>query len=104
MPVKRKYNTKGTKDFIVLAGIFFFLCLWAIKDAWYPSPKVLKDHPRRVEVAFPVDGTIKEFNVVVGDSIMSPKDGHEPTLLGSLNDVSIREEFNEKKEAYVELQ
>ena len=100
---KRRYNVKGIKDFIVLAGIFFFLCLWAVKDAWYPSPKVLKDHPRRVEVSFPVDGTVKEFTVKVDDHVVPPKDGREPTLLGMLNDASMQKEFEEKKAAYVAL-
>jgi multidrug efflux pump subunit AcrA (membrane-fusion protein) len=92
------------KDFIVLAGIFFFLCLWAVRDAWFPTPKVLRDHPQRVEVSFPVDGTIKLFHVAVGDSIASPKDGHEPTLLASLNDLVLQEQFDKKKAEYVALE
>ena len=103
MSARRRYNVKGTKDFIVLAGICFFLCLWAIKDAWYPSPKRLADHPQRVEVSFSVDGTIKEFHVGVGDPIVTPKDGHEPTLLVSLNDLALQKEFDTKKASYVEL-
>ena len=99
---KRKYNVKGIKDFIVLAGIFFFLCLWAIKDAWFPSEGVIKKHPQRVEVAFPVDGMIAEYHVKIGDPVVPPKDGQEPTLLASLNDVKLRETFEEKKKAYTE--
>jgi multidrug resistance efflux pump len=102
MAAKRKYNVKGIKDFIVLAGIFFFLGLWAVKDAWFPSPGVLEKHPQRVEIAFPVDGMIFEFNVVEGDSVATPKDDHEPTLLASLNDVKLQEQFDEKKQAYTE--
>ena len=100
---KRNYKVKGSKDFIVLAGISFFLCLWAVKDGWYPSPKRLKDHPKTVEVAFPVDGSVKEFHVAVGDPVNSPKDGHEPTLLASLSDAAVKKIFDTKKEAYVAL-
>ena len=101
---KRKYNVKGIKDFIVLAGIFFLLCLWAIKDAWFPSQGVLDKHPIRVEVAFPIDGMIKEFNVAVGDSVLPPKEGKESTLLASLNDVTLQEKFETKKAAYKNAQ
>ena len=100
---RRKYNVKGMKDFIVLAGIFFFLCLWAVRDAWFPTPKVLRDHPQRVEVSFPVDGTVKAFHVAVGDPVVSPKDGHEPTLLASLNDLVLQEQFDRKKAEYVAM-
>lgn len=100
----RRYNVKGIKDFIVLAGIFFFLCIWAVKDAWYPSAKVLKDHPRLVEVSFPVAGMIKEFNVMVGDSVSPPKEEHEATVLASLSDARLNKKFEELKAAYVDLQ
>jgi multidrug resistance efflux pump len=69
MASKRKYNIKGTKDFLVLAGIFFFLGLWAVKDAWYPSPGVLKKHPAEVVASFDTAGTVGQLHVAVGDSI-----------------------------------
>ncbi|MEN7972286.1 MAG: hypothetical protein ABFR47_00475 [Verrucomicrobiota bacterium] len=103
MPAKRRYNVKGTKDFLVLAGIFFFLCLWAVKDAWFPSEGVLGKHPKSVEVSFAEGGVIKEFHVSVGDSISTPKDGHEPTLLATLNDSALKRKFNSRKEAYAAL-
>ena len=70
MPAKRRYNVKGTNDFLVLAGIFFFLCLWAVKDAWYPSDKVLKKHPVEVTEAFEEAGSVDKVNVKVGDRII----------------------------------
>ncbi len=69
MPVKRDYKVKGTKDFLVLAGIFFFLGLWAIKDAWYPSPKMLEKHPREVSLSFSIPGAIAKLYVAPGDTI-----------------------------------
>ena len=100
MPAKRNYTVKGTKDFLVMALICFFLCLWASKDAWFPSSKVREKHPRRVEVAFSVDGAIKEFHVAEGDHVVSPKDGNEPTLLASLIGATWQKEFDAKKADY----
>ncbi|MEI6892836.1 MAG: hypothetical protein V5783_11755 [Pontiella sp.] len=69
MPAKRKYNIKGTNDFLVVGVIFFFLCLWAIKDAWYPSDNVLKKHPLEVIASFETAGAVDQIFVEVGDSI-----------------------------------
>lgn len=96
MPIKRKYNVKGTKDFIVLAGIFFFLCLWSIKDAWYPAPKVVEKHPREISVSFNTAGTIGQLYVKEGDSI------GEQQLLAELRQVTMREEFEQAKKDYTE--
>lgn len=96
MPIKRKYNVKGTKDFIVLAGIFFFLCLWSVKDAWYPAPKVLERHPLEVAVAFNTDGVIDRFHVAEGDTI------GENQLLAELLQVKMNEEFESAKKEYAE--
>ena len=96
MPVKRKYNTKGTKDFIVLAGIFFFLCIWSVKDAWYPSDKVLKKHPREVSVSFEMDGIVGKVHVKKGSSIA------EEQVLAELRGVRIQEESDGAKKAFSE--
>jgi multidrug resistance efflux pump len=96
MPVKRKYNVRGTKDFIVLAGIFFFLCLWSIKDAWYPSSKVLKKHPREIAVAFETDGIVGKLHVAKGDPII------EEQVLAELRRVRMQEESDASVKAYSE--
>lgn len=96
MPVKRTYNIKSTKDFLVLAGVFFFLCLWAIKDAWYPSPNVLKKHPRTIEASFEASGSIGEIHVGVGDSIA------EEQLLAELLRTKLEMDFNGAKKEYTE--
>lgn len=31
--------------FFLGTGVFLFLCLWSIKDGWYPSERVLVKHP-----------------------------------------------------------
>jgi multidrug resistance efflux pump len=96
MPAKRTYNIKGTKDFLVLAGIFFFLCLWAIKDAWYPSPKVVEKHPSAVEVSFDVSGAIGRLYVAPGDSI------GDKQLLVELGRSKMVMEFDLAKKEYTE--
>ncbi len=94
MPAKRKYKVKGTKDFIVLAGIFFFLCLWAAKDAWYTSPKVMERHPQRVEVSFDIGGSIGRLHVNEGDSIGKKQP------LAELRRTRIQEDFEAAKKEY----
>lgn len=94
MPAKRKYNIRGTKDFIVLSGIFFFLCLWSVKDAWYPSEKVVKKHPKEVSVAFETAGSIGQMHVQTGDSI------GETQLLAELRQVKMQNDFDVAKKAY----
>jgi multidrug resistance efflux pump len=94
MPAKRKYNQKGTKDFLVLACIFFFLCLWAVKDAWYPSPKVLEKHPLEVSVSFSIPGTVGQVYVQEGDSV------GEEQVLAALRRVKIQERFDTAKKEF----
>jgi multidrug resistance efflux pump len=96
MPTKREYHVKGTKDFIVLAGIFFFLCLWAVKDAWFPSPKVMNKHPQQIVVAFETGGTVEKVRVDVGDTVS------EKMVLAQLRSDRIAVEFDEAKDAYTE--
>jgi multidrug resistance efflux pump len=94
MPAKRNYKVKGTKDFLVLAGIFFFLCLWAIKDAWYPSPKVLEKHPREISVAFSISGAIGQMHVEAGDTV------GEDQLLAELRRTRIDQQIDSAKAEY----
>ncbi len=94
MPAKRKYNIKGTNDFLVLAAIFFFLCLWAIKDAWFPSDKVLKKHPSEITASFSVAGSVEKVHVRVGDSV------GEKQLLAKLRSDRLSVEYEAAKETY----
>ncbi len=70
MPAKRDYHIKGTNDFLIIAAIFFFLGIWAIKDAWFPSEKVLNKHPIQIEAAFEVDGVVETVKVAVGSKVV----------------------------------
>jgi multidrug resistance efflux pump len=96
VPAKRTYNIKGTKDFLVLSLIFFFLCLWAVKDAWYPSPKVVEKHPMEVAVSFEASGTLGKLYVAAGDSI------GENQLLAELGRSKIKMEFDVAKKSYTD--
>lgn len=96
MPAKRTYHVRVAKDFIVLAGIFFFLCLWAVRDAWYPSDKVQKKHPRLVEASFETSGSVGSVYVGVDDSIGK---GH---LLAELRITKMEVEFLSAKKEYTE--
>jgi len=96
MPVKRQYHVKGTNDFIVLAGIFFFLCLWSVKDAWYPSEKVLKKHPLEIIVVAETDGTVEKMIVDTGDAVA------EDMVLAILRNDRVSTEFEEAKKSYTE--
>ncbi len=93
---KRKYNIKGTNDFIVLAGIFFFLCLWAIKDAWYPSEKVMNKHPQEIEVSFETSGAVEHVQVAEGDPVA------EEMVLATLRRDHTAVQFEDAKNEYTE--
>ena len=96
MPVKRQYRVKGTNDFIVLAGIFFFLCLWSVKDAWYPSEKVLTKHPLEIIVIAETGGTVEKVMVDAGDPV------GEDMVLATLRRDRVSVEFDETKKTYTE--
>ena len=96
MPVKRQYRVKGTNDFIVLAGIFFFLCLWSVKDAWYPSEKVLKKHPQEIIVIAETGGTVEQMMVDEGDAVA------EDMVLAELRSDQVSSDFEEAKRSYTE--
>ncbi len=96
MAAKRKYNVKGSKDFIVLSGIFFFLCLWSVKDAWFTSSKTLEKHPRQVEAAFEISGLVEQLLVREGDSV------GEGQLLAELRRGRMKDEVAADKKAYTD--
>ena len=83
MPRLRRYNVKGTNDFLVIAGIFFLLCIWAVKDGWFPSEGTLEKHPPTVDASFEVDGTIEKLRVKVGDNVV--KDQALAVLRGNVD-------------------
>ena len=65
----KKYLNKSTNDYLILSVILFLLCIWAIKDAWFPSPKVLKKHPHEIPITFSSEGYIQKILVNEGEFI-----------------------------------
>ena len=67
---KNRFNKiKGTKDFLVLTVVFTFLCLWAIRDAWFPTEKTLKKHPLTFAVTSNIPGVVQSVPVEPGQKI-----------------------------------
>ena len=66
---KRNYKNKGTNDYLIMSLVFFLLCIWAIKDGWFPSEKVMKKHPYTIPITFNQNGFIKEIKVQENDKI-----------------------------------
>ncbi len=65
----RRYKVEGTSDFLIAAVVLAGLGVWAIKDGWFPSPKVLEKHPREIVVVAPFDGVLAEVPVVGGQDV-----------------------------------
>lgn len=94
MAKSRFDRVKGTKDFLVAAVVCIFLCLWAIRDAWFPTEKILKKHPLEFPVTVAVSGVVKEIPVEVGDEV----GGSAPLL--TLQTRSFEEAVESAEEAY----
>ena len=91
---KGRFNVQGTKDFIVAAVFCGFLCVWSIRDAWFPTEKILKKHPQEFPVAFKVNGVVKEILVKTGDEIKGK------VSLANLYDDGYREKVAEAEAAF----
>jgi multidrug resistance efflux pump len=91
---KSRFNIKGTKDFLVAAVVCAILCLWSIRDGWFPTPKTLKKHPLEIPAAFSVGGVVKEIALRVGDEI------HGKVALAVLYDDAFRTKVYEAEAAF----
>jgi multidrug resistance efflux pump len=91
---KGRFNIHGTKDFLVMAVFCGFLCIWSIRDAWFPTEKILKKHPREIEVSFKVSGVVKNISVKPGDEIKGE------TALASLSDEAYRAKVTEAEAVF----
>jgi hypothetical protein len=91
---KGRFNIKGTKDFLVAAVCCGFLCVWSIRDAWFPTEKVMKKHPHEIPVAFSISGVVKEIPVKSGDEVKGK------TLLASLYDDTYHLKVTEAEVAF----
>ena len=91
---KRQYKVKSNKDFLIFGCVFFFLCIWAIKDAWFPSDKVLKKHPREIVSSFEMAGQLAKIHVEKGEFVK------ENSLMAELSSMELEVELNKMKAAY----
>jgi multidrug resistance efflux pump len=94
MAKKKKYNVHGTKDFLILTIVCGVLGVWAIRDAWFPSAKVLKKHPHELALSFDASGVVSKVFVTEGSSV---KRG---TKLAKLNTAIIEKSMQELERAY----
>ena len=92
---KRQYKVKSNKDFLVFGLVFFFLCIWAIKDAWYPSEKVLKKHPREIVSSFQTSGKLEKLHVNKGSFVK------EGSVIAELSSEDLNEQLNNMKATYL---
>lgn len=92
----KKYLNKNTNDYLILSIILFLLCIWAIKDAWFPSPKVLKKHPINIPITFSSDGYIQEIFVKEGEYI------NDSTIVASIDKDNQEAIFSWKKGGIVQ--
>lgn len=44
--------------FFLGTSVFLFLCLWSVKDGWYPSEKVLMKHPDPADTFYTFNQTL----------------------------------------------
>lgn len=91
---KRRYKIKGTKDFLVMAVFCAFLCVWAIRDAWFPTQKTLEKYPPEVEVGFELPGVIREIRVEPGQRVEGEM------VLAVLHDEPVQARIAEAEEAF----
>jgi hypothetical protein len=69
MAKHRFTKIKGTKDFLVVAVVCVFLCLWSIRDAWFPTQKILKKHPQTYSVTSKISGVVQSVPVKADQKI-----------------------------------
>ncbi|MCX7817744.1 MAG: hypothetical protein N2652_00775 [Kiritimatiellae bacterium] len=68
---RRRYDLEGSNDFLIAAIVLLGLGLWAIKDGWFPSARVLERHPRELHVRAPATGAVVEVRVIAGQTVLS---------------------------------
>lgn len=91
----RTHKIKKNSDFLVLAGLSFFFCLWAIRDAWYPSERTLRKHPQAIELSFESSGLVDEVLVKEGMEVI------KDTKLIKLNSAKLEKTLDEAKASYI---
>ena len=40
----RRYEVEGTKSFLIWSIVLAVLCIWAIRDGWFPTESKIEQH------------------------------------------------------------
>jgi len=40
----RQYDVKGTNTYLIWSAVLALLCVWAIRDGWFPPPSKIAAH------------------------------------------------------------
>lgn len=91
---KGRFNIKGTKDFLIAAVACTFLCLWSIRDAWFPTKNVLEKHPQSYAISMEVSGVIKSLPLQVGEEV------RRGSVLATIYDESYRKAVEAAEAAF----
>lgn len=67
----RKYNVKGTNDYLIFGVALLAFGAWCVKDGWFPSPAVLAKHPREVVAPARIGGMMSTIRVALGQEVAS---------------------------------
>lgn len=63
---KKKYKVQGTKDFLIGTIACAVICIWAVRDGWFPSNKSLKSHPPELALSFDASGVVLRVDALEG--------------------------------------
>lgn len=65
----RRFKVEGTRDYLYWTIALVALCLWAVRDGWFPSKGVLEKHPLEKAASFQTSGLVEEVLVSPGRQV-----------------------------------
>lgn len=65
----RRFKIEGTRDYLYWTMAMVILCLWSVRDGWFPTQKVLEKHPLEKVAWVQTDGLVEEVLVSPGRSV-----------------------------------
>lgn len=90
----RKYkNVQGTNDFLIAAIGLTLLGLWAVRDGWFPTKKVLESHPLVEEAVFEDAGRVEAILVETGMNVSS----NSPLIRMNVKDLDQRQDEEQQR-------
>jgi len=98
----RKYkNVRGTNDFLIAAIGLTLLGLWAVRDGWFPTKKLLEKHPLVEKAVFEDAGRVDAVLVETGMNVSS----NSPLIRMNVKDLDQKQADAEErlKQAEIEI-